>query len=69
MVSVAIRRITEALKRVGDEERRYVLRWMLAYYGDDGRMLSPAQPGLRRRIALDGTTYLLVTARDERKPK
>jgi hypothetical protein len=48
MDSVATRRITEALKRVGDEERRYVLRWLLAYYGDNGRMLSPAQPGLRR---------------------
>lgn len=69
MDSVATRRITEALKGVGDDERRYVLRWLLAYYGDDGRMLSPAQPGLRRRIALDGTTYLLVTARDERNPR
>lgn len=40
---VATRRITEALKGVEDEERRYVLRWLLAYYGDDGRMLSPAE--------------------------
>ena len=69
MDSVATRRITEALKRVGDQERRHVLRWLLAFYGDDGRMLSPAQPGLRRRIALDGNTYVLVSAIVERERK
>jgi hypothetical protein len=64
-----VRRLTEALKGLGDDERRYVVRWLLAYYGDDARMLSPAQPGLPRRLALDGNTYLLVATPAERKPK
>jgi len=68
MNAAAVRKITEALKGLGDGERRFVLRWLLAYYGDDGRMLSPAKPGSRRRIALDGNTYLLVAAQPERKP-
>jgi len=41
-----------------------VLRRLLAYYADDGRMLSPAPPDSLRRIAIDGTTYMLVAAHD-----
>jgi hypothetical protein len=57
------------LKSLGDDERRYVLRWLLTYFGDDGRMMSPAEPGSRRRIAVDGSTYLLVSAGVERERK
>jgi len=66
MDEVAVRRVTETLKRLGDDERRHVLSWLLTYYGDDGKMLSPAQPGLRRSIVLDGKFYLLVASRGDR---
>ena len=54
------RQVTETLKRLGDPDRAFVLRWLLRYYADDGRMMSPALPSLRKRIALDDMEYMLV---------
>lgn len=54
----ATKQVTEALKRLGDDDRAFVLAWLLLYFEDDGRMRSPR--GRRRSIALDEVPYLLV---------
>ncbi len=58
MDAAGTKKVTEALKRLGDDDRAFVLAWLLRYYEDDGRMRSPR--GHRRSIALDEVTYLLV---------
>jgi hypothetical protein len=34
------KRIIERLKRLGDDDRAFILAWLLRYYEDDGRMRS-----------------------------
>jgi hypothetical protein len=58
MDPAATRRITEALKRLGDDDRAYVLRWLIVYYEDDGRLRSPR--ARRHTISLDAVDYHLV---------
>jgi hypothetical protein len=59
---VQARKITDALKRLGSEERRYVVLWLLRYYDDLGRMFTGGT-GKRSRATIDGLDYLLVRAK------
>jgi hypothetical protein len=58
MDAAGTKRVTEALKRLGDDDRAFVLAWLLRYYEDDGRMRSPR--GRRRSITLDEVPHFLV---------
>ena len=51
-----------SLKRLGDPERAFVIRWLLKYFDDDGRMRSPQAGKPRRCIPIDGVEYWLVAA-------
>jgi hypothetical protein len=58
MDAAETKRLTEALKRLGDDDRAYLLRWLVQFYEDDGRMRSPRTH--RRSITLDEVPYYLV---------
>jgi hypothetical protein len=61
------KRITEALKRLCDDDRSVVLNWLILYYEDDGRMRSPRAK--RRSMVLDEVPYYLVrVVRNGRTP-
>jgi hypothetical protein len=51
-------RITEALKRLCDNDRSLILNWLILYYEDDGRMRSPRAKC--RSTVLDDVPYYLV---------
>jgi hypothetical protein len=51
-------RITEALKRLCDDDRSLILNWLILYYEDDGRMRSPRAK--RGSLTLDDVPYYLV---------
>lgn len=51
-------RITDALKRLCDDDRSLILNWLILYYEDDGRMRSPRAK--RRSMVLDDVPYYLV---------
>jgi len=53
-----VRRITEALKRLGDDDRAYVLRWLIVYYEDDAGCARRGLTGTRS--SLDTVEYHLV---------
>lgn len=48
------------LKRLGDAERALIMRWMLKYFDDDGRMLSPQSGRPRRIIVIDDTRFWII---------
>ena len=52
------KRITEGIKRLSDDDRAFILNWLLLYFEDDGRMRSPRAH--RRTITLDQVPYQLV---------
>jgi hypothetical protein len=56
--AVEAKKITEALKRLSDDERAFILNWLILYFEDDGRMRSPRAH--RRTITLDEVQYHLV---------
>jgi hypothetical protein len=58
MDATETKRLTEALKRLGDDDRAFILNWLILYYDDDGRMRSPRAH--RRSITLDEVPYHLV---------
>jgi hypothetical protein len=58
------KRITEALKRLCDDDRSLVLNWLILYYEDDGRMRSPRAH--RRTITLDEVAYYLIRSSRKR---
>jgi hypothetical protein len=58
MTSQAVKKVTEALKRLGDDDRAFILSWLILYYEDDGRMRSPRAH--RKTITLDEVAYLLI---------
>jgi hypothetical protein len=64
--AVEAKKVTEALKRLGDDERVHVLAWLTLFYEDDGRMRSPR--ARRRTITLDGVEYHLVRIVRKRPP-
>ncbi len=48
------------LKRLGDPERAFIVRWLLKYFEDDGHMRSPQGGRPRRTIVIDETAYWIV---------
>jgi hypothetical protein len=50
----------------GDDERAFVLRWLILYFEDDGRMRSPRAH--RRTIMLDEVQHHLVRIVRKRSP-
>jgi hypothetical protein len=59
MDETATKRVTEALKRLGDDDRAFVLQWLILYYADGGQMRSP-KGSPPRSIVMDGVPYYLV---------
>ena len=51
------------LKRLGDRERAFVLKWLCKFFDDSGRMFSPQITAQRRTIVIDGVEYWLVSVR------
>jgi hypothetical protein len=58
MAAAETKGITEALKRLCDDDRSLVLNWLILYYEDDGRMRSPRAK--RRTLVLEDVTYHLI---------
>ena len=56
-----------ALKRLGDPERAFLLRWLCKYFADDGAMFSPQISKQRRIVVIDDVEYWLVTVRTSGK--
>jgi hypothetical protein len=50
----------KALKRLGDEERAFVLAWLCKFFNDDGVMFSPQIARQRRTVVIDDIEYWLV---------
>lgn len=48
------------IKRLGDGERAFLMRWLLKFFEDDGTMRSPQAGKPRRSIVLDGIEFWLV---------
>jgi hypothetical protein len=49
-----------ALKRLGDPERALIMRWLLKYFEDDGRVRSPQSGKPRRVVVIDEVQFWLV---------
>ncbi len=52
----------DAVKHLADPERAHLVKWIVRYYDDDGKLLSPYRKDipLRRTIVIDGEEYWLV---------
>ena len=57
-----------AMKRLGDRERAFLIAWLCKYFGDDGAMLSPKVSKQRRTVVLDGIEYWLIRVPKRRIP-